>query len=448
MVQLRIADQDGSNRLGYEKPFEEFVDLTKDLQGLESKEQKRLAIINKLLADQRSHALDHERGGAMFHGAALVRTKQGRWLLQANMHLQNAETTRNCAEANVVTEARGHEGKELQIAELWFMGGRANFEAGQEFLGNVGQRNSPCGSCLDIIYNNRMRVGEDTIVHMVPLNDGTMSLLQGDPNDKRDATEIEHNRVFSRTIRDLLPNISYQLSDQSGSQKSMMSKGYEWVYNPSAWVAIGTAIQQERLIELKTLEGENKNPDERMLAINKLLMETAKDYYQKAKVKPKSMTVAIVRATDGKYYIGKHSKDGITPATPSAEFEAVGAMINASSNKRLTDIFIVSLDQKELATLSDPDGVTDDISMKMPDGATREILKKFSPRNGAAAQIRDFFGKTMDQSGGNVHVFLPNNPDSGEFDSKKHVISMTVKELLPYAFQNPKGAGTENQPTH
>jgi hypothetical protein len=95
MVQLRITDQDGSNRFGYEKPFEEFVYLMRDLQGLESQEQKRLAIINKLLADQRSHALDHERGGAMFHGAAQVRTKQGRWLLQANMHLQNAETRQN-----------------------------------------------------------------------------------------------------------------------------------------------------------------------------------------------------------------------------------------------------------------------------------------------------------------------------------------------------------------
>ena len=47
MVQLRIIDENGSNRHGYEKPFEEFIDVTDQLQGLESQEERRLAIINK-----------------------------------------------------------------------------------------------------------------------------------------------------------------------------------------------------------------------------------------------------------------------------------------------------------------------------------------------------------------------------------------------------------------
>ncbi len=439
MVQIRITDGDGSNRLGYEEPFGDFVDLTDKLQDLETQGEKRLAIVNKLLAGQRRHALDHEQGGPMFHGAALVRTKQGRWFLQANMHLQNSEITRNCAEANAITEARGYEGRELQITELWFMGGRANFDAGQAFLGNIGQLNSPCGSCSDVIYNNRIRFGGDTIVHMIPLNDGDMSLLEGNPNDEREASEIEPNRVFSRKIQDILPHMSVQLGDAASSKKNMVRQGYEWMHNPSAWQAIGTAIQKERLVELQSLEkADGATPDNIMAEINTLLMDTAKDYYQKSKIKPKSLTVAIVRATDGKYYMGKHSKDGITPATPSAEFEAIGAMINSSTNKRLTDVFIVNLNQKELATLSDPDGVADDISVKMPDGATREIIKKFSPRSGSAAQILDLFGKTMDRSGATIHVFLPNNPETKEFDPKEHVISKTIKELLPYAFQNPK----------
>jgi hypothetical protein len=156
---------------------------------------------------------------------------------------------------------------------------------------------------------------------MIPLNDGNMQLLEGNPNDTREASEIEPNRVFSRRIQNILPYLPLQIDDAKGSKKSMMRNGYEWMYNASSWKAIGTAIQQDRLVELKSLEKNNKaKPEEMMIEINALLMETAKDYYQKSKVKPKSLTVAIVRATDGKYYMGKHSKDGATPATPSAEF--------------------------------------------------------------------------------------------------------------------------------
>lgn len=451
MVQLRINHEDGSNRFGYERPFQEFTDLTKALQDAGSESERKLFLINKLLADQRRYALDHgyaknrAQGGVMFNGAALIKTKEGRWFTQANIHLHNTETSRNCAEANAITEARGYEGSELQVAELWFMGGRANFEEGQAFLGNIGQRISPCGSCLDIIYNNRMHVGKDTVVHMLPLNDGTMRLLPGDPNDSRTVSEIEENRVFSKKISDLLPHVTAMLHDNKGSKKSMISKGYEWINNPSAWVAISTAIQYDHLVELKKREDDHKPSDERTHAINRLLMDAAKDYYQKAKVKPIEMTIAIVRATDGKYYIGKHLNDGITPATPSAESKALDNMINASPNKRLTDIFIVSFNQKELAVLNDPEGISDDIAIHMPDGATREILKKFSPRNGSAAQIRDFLGNSMEQSNSSIHIFLPNNPESGEFDPLKDVISMKVKELLPHGFQNPKSSATKKQ---
>jgi cytidine deaminase len=439
MVQIRIADENGANRFGYEKPFGDFTDLTKELEGMDSQPERRLAIINKILAAQRPYALDHERSGVMFHGAALVRTKQDHWFLQANIHVHNRDTSRNCAEANAATEALGLEGKSMAIAELYFMGGRANYDDQKEFLGNEGQRNSPCGSCLDVIFNHRIPVGGETIVHMLPLNDGNLKLAPGNPEDPRQENEIAPDEVFTRSIGKLLPNVSALLPDSKGTLKKKMSRGYEWVHDPSAWQAIGSALQQQSLEELEILEHSSVNKQARLEAVNTVLMDTAKAYYQEARVKPHTMTIAIVRATDGKYYMGKYSRDGSTPATPAADFEALGAMINASPDKRMTDIFIVNLSQHELETISDPEGIRDDISVKMPDGAAREILKKFSARNSTAEHIKDFLSKAMESSNGNIYVFLPNDPNDKKFNANRHVIHTTVKELLPYAFQNPKG---------
>lgn len=446
MVQVRITTNHGANRLGYERPFEDFIDLTDQLAGHDSEKAKQLAIINRLLAEQREHAWDHEHGGAMFHGAAILRTESGQWFLSANTQLQSPETTRSCAEANAAIEARGREGKDMHIAELWFMGGKANYERGEAFLSPTGQRFTPCGSCLDIIHNHRNRVGPETVVHMVPLNDGKMQLLLGNPEDIRPANEIEPNRVFSRYIRMLLPNVSYQLSDANGSQKHMMIEGYEWIRNPSNWQAIADAIQNDKLLRLKQLEEEMADPNERLNVMNSILMETARDYYQKSRSKPHILTIAIIRATDGKYYIGKYTRDRSTPASPDAEFEAIGNMIDSSPNKRITDVFIANFNDKELGSISSAwsESQSDDISLHMPNGATREIIKKYSPRSEVADKVKDFFGRYVGENGANVHVFLSNNPELKNFDPQKHVISFKIKDLIPYGYQNPKNGGASH----
>jgi cytidine deaminase len=449
MVQFIPHYEAGSNRFGA-NTLDGYIDLTDLLRGLDlnTDEERRLAIVNKLLADQRAKAYDHERTGKMFHGAAIVKTKDGRWFLQANIHLKNSELTRDCGEANAAVEARGVEGDKFQIDEIWFMGGKANFEQGEIFLGNEGQRNSPCGSCLDIIYDHRLHVDGNTIVHMVPLNDGTQKLLRGDPNDTRAEHEIEPNRVFTRSIHALLPNVTFQLGDANGAQKEMMKRGYDWMQKPGLFKAVLNATEHHDMLDLGNFEGGSITDEKRMSKINSILMERAQQYYHDAKHKPTSLTIAIVRDQSGHYYMGKHSSDGTINATPSAELEAIGAMTNASSNNRLTDIFIVSLNEKELEELNGA-RLAKDIAVKMPDGATREIIKKFSPRNDDAKKIKDFFGKCMEPSNGHVHVFLPNNPywippgiegECPAFDPKKHVISMRVKELLPYAYKDPKGS--------
>ena len=457
MVQFVPEYQKGKNRFGA-NTLDGYIDLTDLLRGLDlnTDEERRLAIVNKLLADQRDLAVDHERKGRVFHGAAIIRTKQNRWFLNANMQLQRAETTRNCAEAATSSDARNHEGEQFAIAEIWYMGGKADNTTGEKFIDNIGQRNSPCGSCLDIIYDHRLHVDGNTIVHMVPLNDGTQKLLPGDPNDPRTEDKIESNRVFSRSIHTLLPNVTFQLGDANGAQKEMMKRGYEWMHHGGSWVAISNALGQDQLTHLSRLDELEKDKNKRMLAINNQLMSAAREYYADAKQKPTSLTIAIVRDQSGHYYIGKHSADGSINATPSAEFEAIGAMTNASSNNRLTDIFIVSLNKKELEELNGAEPEKD-ISIKMPDGATREIIKKFSPRNDDARKIKDFFGKCMEPSNGHVHVFLPNNPywippgiegECPAFDPKKHVISTSVKELIPYAYKDPKGYADSTTARH
>ncbi len=143
-VKKRAAEKRIKNdAIGYAFPHGQFTDLTERLNGLQTDDQI-LAMVNELLAEQRKFAWDHERGGEMFHGAALVRTRRGRWFLHANIHMPNAETSRGCAENNSATEARAREGAGFEAEELWFMGGKANYEKGQQFLDNIGQRNTPC----------------------------------------------------------------------------------------------------------------------------------------------------------------------------------------------------------------------------------------------------------------------------------------------------------------
>lgn len=432
MPQVKIHAKRG-RKTGYRLPFEELIEISDDFTKASNKE-KTVAVVNTLLALQRSYALDHERGGEMFHGAAIVKTKQGRWFLQANMHLPNAETTRNCAESNAITEARGVEGDKLEVSDIYFMGGMANFEQGQQFIRNEGQRNTPCGSCLDVIFNNRIKISGDTLVHMLPLNDGTKKLLPGNPDDPRTESELEPNRIFTRRISDLLPHLTKVINGAGGAISTMIQKSYEWLKDSHLTTAISSASLQGERIEASELESDSATSEDKLYAINRALMNAAKEYYQTSEVKPDRLSVAIVRSIDGHYFLARHASSKTLISTPNETVKAINSMISASMNHKLSDVFVVEFDEKQLSKLAE----SDDIMLKLPDGATREIIKKATPKNVALMTAKGFDGRSLRDSGAKVHIFLPNDPSRDDFKPDQHVYSYAIKELLPYGYNNPK----------
>lgn len=420
-------------KIGYEFPFDGFTDVTKDFKGLSSEEQI-VSVAARLLAKQREFALDHERGGLMYHGAALVRTKRGRWYLQANIHLPNAETTRNCAETNAITEARGREGERLEVVELYYTGGDANYEAGQPFVNNEGTHSTPCGSCRDVIYNNRLKVSGETVVHNLPLTDGKTPLVPGNPDDPRDVLDMAPNEVFTRRISQLLPHVSKVLDDRDGKTRAVMLDGYRWLQDPSVYKTITEAMLNRNMKEIRLHETDGSTLEEKMASIRKALAESAREYYQDADFKPHKLSVAIVRTTEGKYFIERYANNGEVLATSNAAVKAIGSMVSASTRNKITDVFYGEFDEKQMEDLMR--GLPP--KLMMTDGATSEIVKKAGPKNGAANNVLNLAGRPVSERGVMVHVFAPNDPRSNDFDPAIHVVSLGVHELLPYAYKNPK----------
>jgi hypothetical protein len=144
--------------------------------------------------------------------------------------------------------------------------------------------------------------------------------------------------------------------------------------------------------------------------------------------------------------LGWSLKNNGTAATPTGEFGAIHHTLGVSPEPKITDLFVLHIDTKEMQQWetrwdNEPDGP---VPVKMIDGDIRDRLRKFRPNSNAAQNIRNFFGNRMDEEiGGTVHAFVPN--DKTDFDMHTHVLSLTVRELLPYAFSNPKdissGAG-------
>lgn len=437
-IKIKVLNPDrkappSDKKVGYEFPFDGFVDVTRELKGFKSEVQV-LAIAARLLAKQREYALDHERGGLMYHGAALIHTKKGRWYLQANIHLPNAEITRNCAETNGITEARGREGARLEVVEIFYTGGDANFEEGKPFVNSEGKHSTPCGSCRDVIYNHRLKINGETLVHNLPLTDGKTKLIPGNPDDPRDISQMASNEVFTRRINQLLPHVSKVLDDKDGKTSTMMRDGYAWLKDPQLHRAITDAMMSRTLKEIALHETDGSSYDEKMATINKALMDSAREYYQDAEVKPSKLSVAIVRTVEGKYFIERYAKNGDVLATGSAVSKAIGAAVSKSTRNKITDVFLAEFSEKQLAELEE--GLPPELMMT--DGVTSEITKKAGPKNGAADKALNLAGEAVSARGVMVHVFTPNNSRKHDFDPQRHVISLGTRELLPYAYNNPK----------
>ena len=408
-----------------------------------NKDAVRLAIINKLLADRRPYARDHEATGEMFHGSALVKTTTGNWYVSNNIHVHGVDTTRNCAEANAVTEAIAHEGLNVKIKELYFMGGKGNYDIAEPMITPEGTVIPPCGSCLDVIQRFASHFGGETVIHMLPLNEGDLHLKAGILHDTRPPSELEGNEVFSRTIKELFPLQALVLDDSNNTRKPIIKTGYQAVMDHSAHLAVQDARSRrtqelQELTHLSELDKDGVDVTARMQVVNKVLMEQARSYYQQFRddQKPEEMTIAIVRSDDGQYYIGKHVKNSTLQATIDAEQKAINDMYNNNPNERFTDIFVVHFSNKQLEVLNkakDDSGIT----IEMPSGANREFLKKAAAQR-ILQQTKGFMGTDFGQANGGVHVFLPNDPNKEDFDPKRHVISLTMKELIAHPYKAPK----------
>ena len=191
---------------GYEE-LGEFHEV-KIHRDITNQDERFLYIVNQMLVKTRDHAIDHEKTGEAFHGAALVRTKSGKFYAAPNIHLTHQKTTRQCAEVNAITAAINAEGQDVEITDLWFEGGKTNLDKGISILPDqLGKRFCPCPSCRDVIWNNK-NLEEDTKVHLLPINDGKWHLI---PDDGRE--ELEPNQVMTRNIRELFPQRNARLEN-------------------------------------------------------------------------------------------------------------------------------------------------------------------------------------------------------------------------------------------
>lgn len=401
-------------------------------------EDNFMRIINRLLAKQRKMAWDHEARdnggkGKMFFGAAIVATEEGKYYMSANTHLHNSPATRNCAEAMAATEAAQEvRAGDLEITELWFMGGNGDVSNKMDILPDqLGVRNSPCGSCLDVIYNHRLTNGVQTQVHMLPLNNGEWELIE---DSRVEQADLKDNQIMTRTIEELFPHVTVLLEDRGGKLKQDIAAGMDFLKDQTSLNAIEHAYNSGEITHLREMEEAGATPKELEEEVNKVLLDTMKsEYHHDSRKAILKGSIAIVRNDQGEYFLGSDFNDGEVLSTPSGIFNA----IQNTRRNGVTDVFVMQLDFRESQKKNDPHPDSD-VSVRMPDGETRMRIKKSQPKQQWQNRVvKDFEGnESSRENGPNVHVFLPNNRD--DFDPEKHVISKTAAELLPYAFNSPK----------
>ena len=432
MPRVLIHTKGNGSEVGYTDAFGKFHDFAIEYGNLTYREQE-LAIIHRILFEQRQYARDHSQSDSQFRGAALIKTKKGNWFVHSNIHLHNAEISRNCAEANAITEAYATEGKDLEVADLYFMGGNTTAD-GKDRPDQRAQRHSPCGSCRGLIHNHQPRGGE-TLIHLLPLNDDHIRPIATSFSDKRPIEALARNEIFTRPLSHFNPHLTLHADNRALTAQ----RGYEWIQsNASSPHPKNESHIAHALESLAKLEGRGVSADEKMHAINKLLMNTAKDYYHDALYKPYKLSVAIVRSTNGKFYLGKYARGHDVMATPTATFEAIGRAIDASLQNKITDVFFVEFDFRRTPSLLG----SSRYEVRPPGPATREIIKKASVNHSTAQQATSYLG-TPCADGAFVHVFTPNDPsDDKGFSLESHVFSNTIHAMLPYGFRNPKSEQT------
>ncbi len=439
MVQIRIDPERPQTYHSFDGEVEVLFP-----KAVKTNPERFLSVVNQLIAKQRDKAWDHERGGKMFHGAALVRTREGRYFLQANIHLPNSKIVRNCAEANAITEAVGRESIDSEITDVWFMGGRGEFESGIRIVpSDLGKRVAPCGSCLDVIWNQRVRMNGHTRVHMLPLNDGEWKLI---PNNGTSFEKLKPNQVLTRTIEELLPNVSLFLSDADGTLKQAVKQAWQYMNDEDSWKSINQAMLSNAIIDLE--QSQQLSPEETMRRINSVMLETMRNAWQRSHKELKSAKVAVVRTKDGHYRVGISVDNNKTLGTPGAELQAISQAVSLDPRTVITDVFIMAFDFEKMPALMEQWEKTPaaNVELAMPDGDTRDRIFKTRPKGIHAGEtVTGLLGDTIDsEQGPNIHIFVPN--DGTHFNPEADVKRFSTRSLLPYAFISSKYLPETSQP--
>lgn len=423
------------------------IDIPDDVK---DDETRFLRFVNPILAKTRRNAWDHESpeadSGAIFHAGTLIKTKSGKYFASPNIQLPNSKTARQCAENLATTSAVKVEGfDKMEISDLYFMGGKGNLKQHMDIIPtHFGKRFSPCGSCRDVIWNSRLRldwsVTQQTKIHMLPLNNGEWYLI---PDDGRaDDAEWENNRVMTRTINQLLPHVTRLFEDADNTLKPTLAKAWEYINDRNTLQAMTQAFEQEALTHLSGMKDQLFNDVARK--VNDLMMDTVKHMYlesinpEKSAQQPKRIDIAVVRMSNGEFYLGAFLDNGKILGLNSAGLDAIqdAKIIRPNADDKITDVFFMQLDCDKMPTLMEQwkDKTDAPVEVRMPDGDTRDRISKAGPN---AQEFIDLFGKYIDdKTGANIHIILPNNKQ--DFDPTKHLHTMPLAELYPYRYISPK----------
>jgi len=431
MVQISIDEQ----KLDGYRTFDGFVEvklppMDANLTPFE-RESRRLTLINRILAEQRHIAWDHEferheGKNEFWHGAALIETNDGRFFLDSNAHLLNSPAIRNCAEALGATDAFQHRGYGTRIKRLYFMGGRADISHDLPLLPDEeGKRYTPCGSCLDVI--NKLS-DDKTQITLFPANSGSWEILPYEPGKSMD--QLAREQVYDTTVKELLPHLSVHRADAQGKIKETLRAAWDYIRDAEKWQALSRAEE----LHLLDKELPNLPAKEAMREINALMMQRMKKMYHDSEGEVTTGSVVVIRSDDGRYYIGTARSNPRTSDLHPAMDHAIQNMLDGDMLQHATDIFLMSCDFERFPNLFAKwkENPAQPVTVPMPDGDARERAKKVT----SADAVPDMQGTVLSAKSANFHILLPNNVK--DFDPDIHKVDFTLRDLLPHAYVNPR----------
>jgi roadblock/LC7 domain-containing protein len=291
---------------------------------------------------------------------------------------------------------------------------------------------------------------------MVPANSGDLTVAYASPGVKSEYLTDKH--VETRSINELYPNAELHIKDRHGAIKQLITDGdkaFKDAHNIIPWTP------EERIGHLQKAVNDDSSIDFQKL--NKFMAESALQTYAQQNLDPDvkgkidEVTVAVVRATDGKLYSYTGNKSEIQSTTASSIFGAITAMTdsNVGAASQATNIWEYKYNPERIAAQQAEwaENPKADVVVLSPRGDALERVKKFS--NSLLSGVRNAEGDVIKDSklkhGAEITI-IPVNDGSDEAsklveqvlkDTKKeekneHKLSMKVTKFITAPFSNPR----------